>query len=851
MYAGRDFDYASQYESEVLGLSYEGLLETGEILTDSDWSIALVSGSDASPASRLVGSASIMSSSTSVQRVSAPQPGCVYTLSCLASTSRGRQLLLWAYLRSELRPLFFPFPTPTPPPGLPAMATILPNGRQQFFYPDGRPLADGLVYTYEVGGSTPKTTWQDKAGSIQNTNPIVLDSQGTAAIWGAGDYRQVVTEPDGTQIWDANTLAPPTKATTPQAQAGTDDETFMTPLKTAQAIAAQVSASVYLRIDGTNAMTGPLRAADGTVGSPGIRFNSSTSTGLYRPSPDTIGVSVAGTAASLWSSAGFTQYTGQIVYNDTGVAAPTPLAGTKVQIVGSGATRLWMSGLGTGFAQVMLSRADGTAAAPAAVASGGTIGTVGATGYGATAYASGARGAFEYSAAETWTDTAQGTDFRIRVTPTGSTTLTTRMQISSNGDTGLSTVPAYRLHVYRDTQTDAYMQRGGGANVTMPVTAPSLDGLLVSTYSSDTDFRAIADYYLNGATRGATNGIFRYFPRTDAGFGPVLQLEHDRLIFTNISGAISGAMAPYIGGGLNIFSSGTAISTINIGANSNIVQGRFNGTAAAPTAVASGDRLAGFGFRGFNGGGYVNNAVFVVEVDGAVSSGITPTRYMWLGSDTAGVLAERMRLTSSGQLGLNSTTPNKSVVNRALTVNSSLAGDTAAFELSSGETLRSALLSNSSLTALRTATATPLNLGYNGSDVVQIINTGMGVGGAVTPAATLDVNGTVAFRTGSVALANGLNSNIATPAFAHVRITGPTGAFSVGGLTGGVDGRIVRLYNTVSQTMTIVNEDASSTAGNRITTLTGANIVLRVTARSYVSLRYDATESRWIVESIN
>jgi hypothetical protein len=126
-----------------------------------------------------------------------------------------------------------------------------------------------------------------------------------------------------------------------------------------------------------------------------------------------------------------------------------------------------------------------------------------------------------------------------------------------------------------------------------------------------------------------------------------------------------------------------------------------------------------------------------------------------------------------------------------------------------------------------------------------------GFGGTPTPAATLDINGTVAFRSGSVALANGLNSNIATPAFAAARVTGPTGAFSVGGLTGGVDGRIVKLYNSVAQTMTIVNEDASSTAGNRIKTLTGANIVLRATANSHVTFRYDASDARWIVESIN
>jgi len=104
---------------------------------------------------------------------------------------------------------------------------------------------------------------------------------------------------------------------------------------------------------------------------------------------------------------------------------------------------------------------------------------------------------------------------------------------------------------------------------------------------------------------------------------------------------------------------------------------------------------------------------------------------------------------------------------------------------------------------------------------------------------------------GTKAVVNGLNSDIAIPANAIVRLTGPTGAFSAGGFTGGVEGQRLTIYNTVAQTMTIVNEDASSTAGNRIKTLTGGNVVLRATATSAATFSYDATDSRWILESSN
>ena len=97
-------------------------------------------------------------------------------------------------------------------------------------------------------------------------------------------------------------------------------------------------------------------------------------------------------------------------------------------------------------------------------------------------------------------------------------------------------------------------------------------------------------------------------------------------------------------------------------------------------------------------------------------------------------------------------------------------------------------------------------------------------------------------------LSNGSNDNIAiTKSFN--RITGPTGSFGISGFAGGIDGMQLAVFNTTSQAMTITNEATSSTA-NRITTLTGADIVLRI-GTSCASFIYDGTTSRWIVTSTN
>lgn len=102
----------------------------------------------------------------------------------------------------------------------------------------------------------------------------------------------------------------------------------------------------------------------------------------------------------------------------------------------------------------------------------------------------------------------------------------------------------------------------------------------------------------------------------------------------------------------------------------------------------------------------------------------------------------------------------------------------------------------------------------------------------------------------AMTLVNGLNSNIPVTEWRN-RIAGPSGGFSIGGFTPVVDGFRLTIYNSTSQTMTIVNEDVSSTAANRIKTLTGANVVLRATAPSFATFSYDGTDARWILESTN
>jgi len=72
----------------------------------------------------------------------------------------------------------------------------------QFCDANGLPFAGGTIETYTVGTSTPKSTWTDPGLTALNTNPIVLDSAGRCVMWGSGDYRLVLRDSVGNEIWD-------------------------------------------------------------------------------------------------------------------------------------------------------------------------------------------------------------------------------------------------------------------------------------------------------------------------------------------------------------------------------------------------------------------------------------------------------------------------------------------------------------------------------------------------------------------------------------------------------------------------------------------------------------------------
>ncbi|MNU46297.1 hypothetical protein D3C71_351560 [compost metagenome] len=72
----------------------------------------------------------------------------------------------------------------------------------------GNPLVGGRLYTYANNTVTPQTTYQDAAGTIANTNPIILDARGEAVVFLTEGvvYTWVLKDSNDALIWSQSDI---------------------------------------------------------------------------------------------------------------------------------------------------------------------------------------------------------------------------------------------------------------------------------------------------------------------------------------------------------------------------------------------------------------------------------------------------------------------------------------------------------------------------------------------------------------------------------------------------------------------------------------------------------------------
>jgi Collagen triple helix repeat (20 copies) len=148
---------------------------------------------------------------------------------------------------------------------------------------------------------------------------------------------------------------------------------------------------------------------------------------------------------------------------------------------------------------------------------------------------------------------------------------------------------------------------------------------------------------------------------------------------------------------LEIFSDSSLGETIR-GAGSaggRLLLQRLNGTLASPTAVVSGNITGQIRSDGYDGTSYVNSSAINFSVDGTVSTGIVPGRIILQTVSSAGTLTERMRIDSSGNVGIG-ITPN---AGRTLEVRKQVTGAAESFSIFAGGNIQSDVTSGSTVFA--------------------------------------------------------------------------------------------------------------------------------------------------------
>jgi trimeric autotransporter adhesin len=148
-----------------------------------------------------------------------------------------------------------------------------------------------------------------------------------------------------------------------------------------------------------------------------------------------------------------------------------------------------------------------------------------------------------------------------------------------------------------------------------------------------------------------------------------------------------------------------------------------------------------------------------------------------------------------------------------------------------------------------------LTLGFLLIIRVSLFAQNVGIGNT-NPQAALDLQGDIRFRSATLTLPSGLNNDvdlITQKSSIYMFAGGALAGAQITGFTGGVDGRMITIFNN-STVGGIQLYDAGfsvspSAAANKILTGTGSNAV--IFSNGSATLRYDGAKAKWIIMSSN
>lgn len=135
----------------------------------------------------------------------------------------------------------------------------------QFFDSNGNPLALGNVFYYIAGTTTLQNTYSDSAGTVPNTNPIVLDGSGRLQVdiylGSTADYKEVLATSSVTvSPWPDDNIVRATSIVVFTGDSGTGGTSGLVPAPAA----GDALSNKFLKADGTWATT-PVGSGSGAT----------------------------------------------------------------------------------------------------------------------------------------------------------------------------------------------------------------------------------------------------------------------------------------------------------------------------------------------------------------------------------------------------------------------------------------------------------------------------------------------------------------------------------------------------------------------------------------------------------
>jgi hypothetical protein len=92
---------------------------------------------------------------------------------------------------------------------LPSLAQVspIPFIKPTWTNQSGQPCSGCMLGTFQAGTSTPLVTYSDAAGTIPNSNPVILDAYGRANVFlGSSAYKFVLQSPGGVTYWTEDNI---------------------------------------------------------------------------------------------------------------------------------------------------------------------------------------------------------------------------------------------------------------------------------------------------------------------------------------------------------------------------------------------------------------------------------------------------------------------------------------------------------------------------------------------------------------------------------------------------------------------------------------------------------------------